>query len=366
MYQQRTTNINHQTNIPEEAKFSVAFLLLPEFALFAFSGFVDVLRLAADDIDNSQQRDCKWTIVAQNLKPVRSSCGVEILPWEMFSDPEKFDYLVVVGGRVEPQRKTDSQSIDYMKKFAATGKTIISICTASFVLARAELLKGHRCCVHWYHRAEFEEEFPKIEVDSDTIYIDENDRITCSGGRSSVDVAIHLIEKHFDENKARKVFSGLSIAQIRGENTPQPHAASIWYGEITNPLVKRSIILMDQSITKSLSIADISQRLNISENTFYRIFKAAIGISPARFFRMLRLANGHWSLKNTSIPISTIAHHYCFSDASHFSRTHTKYYGVTPSFVRLNREPEVFDMNANKALNKIEKQILSGPLFMID
>ena len=352
--------------ISHDIKFSVALLLLPEFGLFSFSGFVDVLRLSADDVDNSKQRDCKWTIIGHDLTPVRSSCGVEVLPWETFSKPENYDYLVVVGGRVEPQRNTAWQSIDYMKKFAASGKTIISICTASFVLARAGLMEGHRCCVHWYHHAEFKQEFPKIDIDSDTIFIDEDDMITCSGGRSSVDVAIHLIEKHLDATKARSVFSGLSIEQMQGQNTPQLHAGSSWYGEITNPLVKRSIILMYQSITKSLSITDIANRLRISENTFYRIFKKAIGISPAKFFRMLRLAYGHLSLKNTNTPITTIAYNYRFSDASHFSRVHTDFYGVTPSFIRSNNESAIPNIQTNTKLNHIEKQMLTGKIFIIN
>lgn len=56
-----------------ETKFSVAFLLLNDFTIFAFPGVVDALRLAGDDADNSQQRDCHWTIIAPDLKPIRAN-----------------------------------------------------------------------------------------------------------------------------------------------------------------------------------------------------------------------------------------------------------------------------------------------------
>jgi len=90
-----------------EPKLSVAFILLHEFTLFAFSGFVDALRIAGDDFDNSRQRECRWTVIAPTLQPVRANCGVEITPWETFPDPAQFDYVVVIGGRMEPQRNTD-------------------------------------------------------------------------------------------------------------------------------------------------------------------------------------------------------------------------------------------------------------------
>ena len=63
---------------------SVGFLLLPDFTLSAFSGFVDALRIAADQEDRSRQIHCQWTILGPRRIPVRSSCGVEITPWETF------------------------------------------------------------------------------------------------------------------------------------------------------------------------------------------------------------------------------------------------------------------------------------------
>ena len=39
-----------------DAKLRVGFLLTPRFTLVAFAGFVDALRLAADEGDRSRQR----------------------------------------------------------------------------------------------------------------------------------------------------------------------------------------------------------------------------------------------------------------------------------------------------------------------
>jgi len=347
-----------------EAKLSVGFILLHEFTLFAFSGFVDALRIAGDDFDNSQQRECRWTIIAPTLQPVRANCGVEIMPWETFSDPRQFDYVVVIGGRMEPQRNTDPRIIDYLRKVADSGTAIIGVCTATFVLARAGVMKGRRCCVHWNARADFEDEFPELEVESDTILLEDRDRITCPGGQSSADVALYLIQKHCGESSARKAAGGMVLEEMRGHRSPQPHAEAGWFGEIRKPLVRRAITIMDRCISKDLSVTEIARRLQVSENTLYRTFEQTVGESPARFFRVMRLAHAHWSLHHTNLSIAQIAHTYRFSDASHFTRMHRLVYGMTPARARVIGEEESRAALQPRLPAGTIGQVLAGGLFI--
>jgi transcriptional regulator GlxA family with amidase domain len=51
---------------------SFRHLLLLNLTLTAFSGFVDLLRLASDEGDMSQPVRCSWTIVCESLVPVRA------------------------------------------------------------------------------------------------------------------------------------------------------------------------------------------------------------------------------------------------------------------------------------------------------
>ena len=347
-----------------EAKLSVGFILLHEFTLFAFSGFVDALRIAGDDFDNSRQRECRWTVIAPTLQPVRANCGVEISPWEIFPDPAQFDYVVVIGGRMEPQRNTDARILEYLRRVAERGVAIIGVCTATFVLARAGVMAGRRCCVHWNARADFEEEFPELQVESDTIFVEDDGRITCPGGCSSADVALHLIEKHCGAASARKAAAGMVLEQMRGNRTPQPHAEATWFGDIRKPLVRRAITIMDRYINKDLAISQIASRLRVSSNTLYRAFQQSVGESPARFLRIMRLAHGHWSLHHTSLSIAQIAHMYRFSDASHFTRMHRLLYGVTPAQARTLGEVASRVRIESRVRAGVVGQVLAGGLFI--
>ena len=350
-------------NLPE-AKLSVGFILLHEFTLFAFSGFVDALRIAGDELDNSRQVECRWTVIAPALKPIRANCGVEITPWEMFPDPARFDYLVVIGGRMEPQRNTDQRILDYIAHAADRGCAIIGVCTATFVLARAGVMDGRRCCVHWNARADFEDEFPGLAVESDTIFLEDGNRITCPGGSSAADVALYLIGKHCGAASARKAAAGMVLEEMRGKRTPQPHAEATWFGDIRKPLVRRAVTLMDRHISSDLSISEIARRLQVSSNTLYRAFQDSVGESPARFFRVMRLAHGHWSLHHTNLSVSQIAHVYRFSDASHFTRLHRHYYGVPPARARSLGEDAARKLIPRCRRRGTIGQVLAGGLFI--
>ena len=63
---------------------------------------------------------------------------------------------------------------------AREGAVLGALSTGSYVLAKAGLLRGRRCTIHWENLESFKEVFPDVEVSSDIYEID-RDRITCSG-----------------------------------------------------------------------------------------------------------------------------------------------------------------------------------------
>src|SRR3546814_4700150 len=65
-------------------------------------------------------------------------------------------------------------------------------------------MDGYRCCVSWFHHADFLEQFDGLEPVSDQIFIVDRDRLTCSGGASSAHLAAYLVEKHVGRAQSRK------------------------------------------------------------------------------------------------------------------------------------------------------------------
>lgn len=316
----------------ERAKLSVGFILTNNFTLTALSTFMDALRLAADDGDGSRQILCRWTIMGSHPDPVRSSCGISVARWEPFQDPRNFDYVVVVGGLLHGGPPLDAPSLDYLRAAAACGVTLAGVCTGSFVLSRAGLMAGRRCCVSWYHYRDFVEEFPDVEPVADQLYAVDRDRITCSGGAGVADLAAFLIERHLGRACAQKTMHIMLIDKARPASQSQPQPPM--HNDVLNDRVRRALLLMEQHLSDPLTVEEIARKLNVSTRQFERLFRSSTGMSPTAFYRILRLRYGHWLLRNSTRSITTIAIEAGFADCAHFSRLFREVFGVSPSAIR--------------------------------
>ena len=110
--------------------------------------------------------------------------------------PARFDYLVVVGGLVDEIENLHPDTVRFLERAAAAGVPLVGVCTGTFALHRAGLMRGYRACVSWFHHEDFLERFDGLEPVSDQIFVVDRDRLTCSGGVSSAHLAAFIVERH--------------------------------------------------------------------------------------------------------------------------------------------------------------------------
>jgi transcriptional regulator GlxA family with amidase domain len=317
---------------PEKAaRLRVGFVLAHQFTLTAFSCFVDALRLASDEGDRSRQIHCRWTVMSSTGRPVRASCGVEVSGISGFVDAKGFDYLVVVGGLLQPKPQVDEATLRYLRDAAAAGVTLIGVCTGSFILARAGLLKGRRACVSWFHRDDFLQEFGDVWPVTDRLYLIDRDRITCSGGAGVADLAAALIERRLGAEAARKSLRVLLIDTPRTETTPQPMPSLA--RSVRDEKVRRAILLMERNLSEPKSVARIAAQLGISARQLERRFLAEMGVGPASAYRAMRLDYGRWLITEGARRVGDAASLAGFADSAHFTREFRKRWGDAPSTV---------------------------------
>ncbi|WP_372424033.1 GlxA family transcriptional regulator [Salinarimonas chemoclinalis] len=316
----------------------VGFVLAQNFTLSALSLFVDPLRLAADEGDRSRPIRCSWAIMASSAEPVRASCGLSVGRTAPLGDPRGFDYVVVVGGLLHGGEQVDATTERWLRSAAAAGVPLIGVCTGSFVLARAGLMRNRRACVSWYHHADYEAAFADTTPISDQLFLVDRDRITCSGGAGVADLAAWLIEKHLGRAVAQKALHVLLLQHARAASDAQPHAFAP--DRIGDERVKRALRLMEQNIAEPLTIAAIADALALSTRQLERLFQARLRLRPAVVYRQLRLRHARWLIENTAKPVTIVAVETGFCDAAHFSRQFKGYFNLSPSLVRAARPQE--------------------------
>jgi transcriptional regulator GlxA family with amidase domain len=311
---------------------SIGFVLLPKFTLMALAGFIEALRHAADVKDRSRQIHCRWSILGPDERPVRSSSGVAIAPWDPLGDDAAHDYIAVVGGLLSGLDAIDPKSLRFIERAAARGVPLIGLCTGSFLLARLGLMDGQRCCVSHYPAEEFEAEFAgrDIQVVADRLFVVDRSRITCAGGLGSVDLAIYLLERHLGSQRAQKSTAQMIFDGVRPPTAPQPKYDGAWRAAARNPIVRRAVLLMELHINEPVAISTLAEQLGVSLRTLERLFRAEYATSPGGFYKRTRLEIARRMLLETERPIMNIALDCGFGDGSYFGRTFRAAFGDSP------------------------------------
>jgi transcriptional regulator GlxA family with amidase domain len=308
---------------PGGLRLSVGFILAKRFTLCAFANFVDVLRLAADEGDRSRPIMCGWTVLSDTMNAVPSSSGISVQPNERLGDPTKFDYIVVIGGVMDDMSGLGAEYTAYLEKAAAAGVPLVGVCTGGFLLHKAGLMKGYRCCVSWFHHADFLEQFDGLDPVSDQIFIDDGERLTCSGGASSA---------HVGRAQASKSLHIMIIDDALRPEKPQP---GVPMGISTrDPMVMRALLLMQQNIDNPLSVTELARRMGNSKRQLERHFRAALGASPQAAFLQIRLTLARHLIETTDKSVAAIAVECGFCDSSHLSRMFRQRFESTPHEIR--------------------------------
>ncbi|MCI8454829.1 MAG: AraC family transcriptional regulator [Lachnospiraceae bacterium] len=120
----------------------------------------------------------------------------------------------------------------------------------------------------------------------------------------------------------------LSGCQTKETETPSP--------KTLRDMGRMKIMLqyIQENYAKELTAAGIAASAAISESECLRCFGAAIGTSPGRYVRQLRLQKAAELLAGTGERIADIGAQCGFSDTSYFTKAFRAWRGMTPSEYR--------------------------------
>ncbi len=315
-----------------EAGLRIGIVLLDKFTLTAFSGFIDALRLAADYGGQSRPIHASWTVMTPGDAPQRASCGVYVSPTSPLIDASNFHYVAVCGGNNRTGSGIPNAVLRYLRDAARQKVRIVGLCTGTFAIAEAGLIKN-RACVHWNVADEFSERFPHLSVCTDKIFVREGDIITCAGSTAAIDVALHLIDLHCGRDKALQAVRHMMLLDMRPPTVPQAHFSTELI-RTNDPRVHRAVQFMEQRLNCPPTLEEISDDVGISVRQLSRLFSIHLKMTPAKFQKYLSLKYAYWMLSHSSSSVTKIAVDAGFSDAAHLSRDFRRQFGKSPTAFR--------------------------------
>jgi len=303
---------------------TISFFLVPRFSMMAFTAAVEPLRSA------NRMSGCElynWKVYSRDGQPVAASNRLQVIADAAIADIPHCETIFVCSG-LDAHRFDDRAVFAWLRRLARQGAKIGSLCTGSHILARAGLLTGYRCTIHWEDLEGFEEAYPDIEVTDDIYEIDRN-RITCSGGTASLDLMLHMVGMTHGQELAGKVSEQFIHDRIRDANDHQRMALQSRVG-VSDPKLLAAIAEMETNLEEPLALPDIADTVGLSTRQLERLFKKHLGRTPSRYYREIRLNQARLMLMQGTSSILAIALASGFVSASHFSRRYREYFGRTP------------------------------------
>jgi transcriptional regulator GlxA family with amidase domain len=123
------------------------------------------------------------------------------------------------------------------------------------------------------------------------------------------------------------------LQDVRPATVPQAHFYASLEG-VKDQRVRYAVHFIEQRLDSAVSVEAVASFVGVSKRQLERIFRAALGMSPAQFHRRLRLEYGRWQVENSSRLITQIAVDCGFADAAHFAREFRNTYGCRPRDLR--------------------------------
>ena len=310
-------------DVPESPE-PIGFLLVPKFSMIAFTSAVETLRTANR---MSGQTLYSWHMVTRDGKPVAASSDIIITPESSIAEARHFTTMIVCAG-LDVHVYRDKEVFSWLRRLARGGAHIGALSSGTHILARAGLLEGYRCTIHWENLLGFTEEFPDIDVSADLFEIDRN-RFTCSGGTAALDMMLHRIAPRYGKELVTAVSDQLIHDRIRGPHDQQRLTLQSRLG-IRDAKLLSVVAQMEANIEEPLSRDDLARSVGLSTRQLERLFRDKLGSTPRRYYLGLRLRHARQLLLQTDVSVLGVALASGFVSASHFSKCYHEYFDKTP------------------------------------
>lgn len=310
----------------------IGFLLVPGFSHIAFACAIEPLRMA-----NMAAGRTLYEAVTASVDgaSVAASNGVRTQPDYAIQDLPAPSTLLICGPN--PIEFPDERRlIHWLHRLAARRVRLGGVDTGSVLLARARLLNGYRCTIHWQDRESMLINFPDIIV-SDHLYEIDRDRMTSGGGTAAMDMMLHymsLIDQSDDITAAAAELLVHDRIRIGRESQRLPLVHLLGRAQ---PKLRDAVSIMEANIEHPLSIGEIADHTALSERQLERLFVAELKSTPTEHYLHLRLSAAQTQLLHSNESIAEVARNCGFNSGSYFARCYRSKYRTTPSQERRRR-----------------------------
>ena len=263
---------------------------------------------------------------------VTTSIGARLGVTDSISSIDSADTVIVAGSDNLPRRAIDVALVDAVRSVSTRTRRMASICTGSFILAQAGLLRGRRATTHWHDARLFARAFPDIAVEPDAIFIRDGNVFTSAGVSSGIDLALALVEMDHGTDLVREVARWLVVYLKRAGGQSQFSVLVEADPPPRSPLrAVTDAIAADPAANHN--VKTLAAQASLSTRQLTRLFQSELGTTPARYVEMVRIDVARAAL-DAGRTVADTARVAGFGSSESLRRVFTGHLGVSPKAYR--------------------------------
>ena len=307
---------------------SVAILVSDGLGLFEFGIATEIFGLERPEFDFPWY---DFKVVNTQESEVTATGGIRIATDAKLESLKNVDTIIIPSWRSVIDQES-LQVIEAIQQASDRGVRFLSICSGIFLLAAAGLLNGKKATTHWKHIPKLKELYPEINIEEDTLYVDQGNIICSAGSAAGIDACLHLVRRDFNTKVANDVARRL---------VAHPHRDGGQAQFIPNPIAKLERNAVSESmhwalarLADKLSVKSMAEHAHMSERSFLRHFREAVGSTPMEWLQRSRVFKAQELLEMTQYSMDQIAESSGYHSSESFRVAFKKVTGVSPGIYR--------------------------------
>ncbi|WP_318377812.1 GlxA family transcriptional regulator [Enterobacter sp.] len=304
--------------------------------LFEAAGIADILMQANRlHIDEAASPRYQITLATTQLHQViHGQSGLNLLADYRLPqlDPREPRDTIMITGRGLSEEEGDAV-VDWLRLAAPHARRVVSICGGALLLAKAGLLDDRRATTHWRLLEEMQTRYPRVQVESGPLYVQDGPVWTSGGVSSGFDLTLALVEEDYGFTLARDVAQDMVMYLRRPGGQMQFSRFQLQNADASGPMAGLQRWILD-NLAGDLSVEKLAEQVAMSPRNFTRVFTRETGASPARYVAEARLSAARHRLEQTRDTLSRVAVDTGFGSSINLRRLFEKQLKLTPGEYR--------------------------------
>jgi transcriptional regulator GlxA family with amidase domain len=238
------------------------------------------------------------------------------------------DTLVIAGGPGAESGSYDDVFLAWIVESAARSRRVASICTGAFMLAAAGVLDGRNAVTHWTFCDRLANEFPKVNVRPDPIFLKDGSIYTSAGITAGIDLSLALVEEDHGHQVALKIARFMVMFLVRPGGQAQFSHMLSRQAVASQPLREMQVWMLE-NLREDLSVEKLADRIGMSARHFTRVCLRETKMNPGQFVDRMRVEAAQQMIDSSTMGLKEIADACGFQTADSMRRTFVRVIGIT-------------------------------------